>query len=436
MSIIQTLIGAIVSSGSGGPPPTPNAYASYTGSPEEGGNTDIIIYVENWNGSRIWWSVVGKGDPAAVPNTDITGTLSGFWDPGVTSYASTVVSNISFTADETSEGTEYWGVNLGTTEGGSDIWNGNTWSVGEPLFYNQWTIEWFQKSNPSQPSQFPRVFGINTYPSQPIGFSMEGIYYGWIAGTAFGTNASVTHNSWQHWAMVCDGTNVSIFRNGSRVANAPRSNYGQILNTTSDFYVGIDSSPANGYKGLITNFRVVKGLAMYAPSETTITVPTAPLVNNPFTELLLKAVDSGNAYADSSGRARTAASTGSNAFSSDTPFTAPTPAGPYTQSTGQTGGGGAFGGILDFAGGNYNADLLNVKTGWTVTNGVTSGQVTEDAYEIIPGTIRIGVNFEPTPGQATWTFTQYQIGGSIEFYTSSYGMLLYNAGSEWALDIP
>jgi hypothetical protein len=431
MSIIQTLIGAIVSSGSGGPPPTPLADAGYSTNPTEGGNVDITIYVSNWNGNRIYWEVVGKGSPAADPATDMTGTLSGFLDPGSGSN-SFVVTTVGFVADETTEGTEYWGVNLGSSPGASDIWNGNVWSISEPLFYNSWTIEWFQKSNPSQPSQFPRVFGISTYPSQPVGFSMEGQYYGWLSGSGIATGIGITHNTWQHWALVSNGEVFSMYKDGSRVFSTPRANYGQILNTTSDFYVGIDSSPANGYKGLITNFRVVKGQAMYDPVQSSITVPTAPLASNSNTELLLKATNAGTVYADSSSRSRTAATTGSNAFSAETPFTA---VGPYTQFTNQTGTGGSGIHFLIFAGGTYNADLLNVKAGWTVSvDGNVVATVVGDAQASSGPSVQIPVSVGFS-GTGTYTFTQPALGGSIEFYTSSYGLLLYNAGTEWALDI-
>jgi hypothetical protein len=421
MPITQILLTA----GAGGPV-GPNAYANYGVTPAEGGSTDITVYVQNWDGSRIWWSVVGKGSPAADPNTDMTGTLSGFWDPG-SGTLSSVVTTINFTTGSV-EGTEYWGVNLGTTEGASDIWNGNTWEITEPLFYNSWTIEWFQKSNSSQPSSFPRVFGVATYPSQSIGFSLEGTYYGWIAGSGLVTSASIAHNTWQHWAMVSDGSTFSMYRNGSRVATTGRSSLGRILNIQNDFYVGIDSSPTNGYKGLLTNFRVVKGQAMYDPTQTTITTPVVPLVSNSNTELLLKAMDALGLDADSSSRSRPAVGTSGIQFSADTPFTAN---GPYTQFTNV-----ASGSIVDFGNSNYNADLINVKAGWTVTDGVSTGTVTSDASLMGPDYIRISVSLESEPGR-TWTFTQPALGGSIEFYPSSnYGMIRYNYGSEWALDIP
>ena len=126
MSIIQ-VIGAVVSSGSGGGSP-PNAYAGYGASPTEGYGTDITIYVENWNSNTIYWSVVGKDGPAADPNTDMTGTLSGSWNPG-NGTTNNIVTTVNFVADETTEDTEYWGVNLGSSPGASDYYNGSAWSI-------------------------------------------------------------------------------------------------------------------------------------------------------------------------------------------------------------------------------------------------------------------------------------------------------------------
>ena len=127
--ILAGLIGSLASSGGG---PTPNAFAGYGASPGEGTGTDVTVSVENWNGAnRIWWSVVGKGSPAADPNTDMTGTLSGFWDPGNVTSASNVVTTVNFVADTTTEGEEYWGVNLGSSPGASDYYNGGAWPIAD-----------------------------------------------------------------------------------------------------------------------------------------------------------------------------------------------------------------------------------------------------------------------------------------------------------------
>ncbi len=292
--------------------------------------------------------------------------------------------------------------------------------------YLPWTVEWFHKSNPSQISSFPRVFGVATYPIQSIGFSVEGFTnYGWVGGSAY-PSGTVEHNSWQHWAMVSDGSALSIYKNGARVASSLRTS--RVANSGDSFYVGIDSSASNGFRGLITNFRVVKNQAMYDPTLTTITVPAVPFTSNTNTELLLRATDSNSLITDSSSRNRTPWGQGGIAWSNDSPFTA---AGPYIQGSNSAGTN-----IIDFTGGNYNSDLLNVKAGWTVSDGAGQTGTVTGVIDLGGNYIRVSVDFTPTPGIYTWTFTQPALGGSIETYTGSYGFIGYNAGIEWALDVP
>jgi hypothetical protein len=294
--------------------------------------------------------------------------------------------------------------------------------------YNSWTVEWFQKSNSTQPSTFPRVFGVNSYPSQPIGFSLEGVYYGWKGGQGFNTNQSVTHNVWQHWVMVTDGINCSIYKDGVR------TNYFAVDGTTpvtnpsveSYLYLGIDSDPANGYKGLITNFRIVKGQAMYDPTSSSIPVPAVPLTSNANTQLLLTAFDAGSLTQDTSAYGRIPAGDGNITYSADTPFTA---AGPYTALYPVSDVN-----VLYILKTSY-PDIANVRAGWSATADDFSGTVTnitatDPLYYILTINVASG-----SFGGALVTFTQPPLGGSIEFYTGSYGYIRYDAGTQWALDV-
>lgn len=136
-----TLIGAVVSSGSGGGG-TPTAYATYGASPTEGYGTDVTIQVSNWTGNLVYWTVVGKGEPTADPATDMTGTLSGIWDPGTTSFAQTVATTIGFVADTTTEGTESWGVLLGSSPGASDYYDSGAWSITDASTGPTYSLAW------------------------------------------------------------------------------------------------------------------------------------------------------------------------------------------------------------------------------------------------------------------------------------------------------
>jgi hypothetical protein len=91
-------------------------------------------------------------------------------------------------------------------------------------------------------------------------------------------------NQWNHLVWQRGSGTASMYLNGTRVYNAAyTANFG----TTADgFRIGNSDSYANYYtNGYISNFRVVKGSAVY--SGATITVPTAPLTAVTNTQLLL-----------------------------------------------------------------------------------------------------------------------------------------------------
>lgn len=430
MSIIQALIGSIVSGG-GSPPSSPNAYATYGASPTEGYDTNITVYAENWNGTTIYWTVVGRGSPAADTSTDMSGTLSGSWNPGVGTDAS-LVTTLTFTADSTTEGEEYWGVNLGTSPGASDIWASPDWTISDASVQApaDFTIEWWQKVETS--SNNARPWAVGLYPTQQLAISYESgtTDFFWVNNSYQVPQTVQNHQGqgWRHIAYVRNAGVISGYLNGTRyTANIPNTQ--QITGTDIPLYVGTGETGAGNYKGFITNLHIMKGHAKYIDNFTPPTEPTVPTASSVF---LIPARDNVTPYADITDTPHGASGVGSPTWSSDTPFTTPAAAGPYTQySNSYSPDGGEYAGSVDFQGGNYNADLLNVKRGWIVTDGTNTGYVINDAYEVISGVIRMELTI-PTTGPATYTFTQYQVGGSIYFNGSSY--LNYGASADWAPD--
>lgn len=102
----------------------------------------------------------------------------------------------------------------------------------------------------------------------------------------FSTGVAVPTYQWVHCVLVKSGSSVSIFQNGTRTGTITNSN--SYSNTTESLTIGTDrylaaTTKLNGY---ISNVRVVKGTAIYNPSSTTITVPTAPLTAVTNTQLL------------------------------------------------------------------------------------------------------------------------------------------------------
>jgi hypothetical protein len=232
---------------------------------------------------------------------------------------------------------------------------------------------------------------------------------------------------WRHMAYVRDSGVVRGYINGTQYTGNI-NNSQQITGTTIPLYVGTGEASAGTFNGYITNLHIMKGVAKYSDN---FAAPTGPIVPTTGSVFLLLAQDNENSGVDATGVHGISAAVGTTTWNSDTPFTAPTPAGPYTQFTGTFGNGGEGDGSLDFSGENYNTDLLNVKRGWTVTDGTTTGYVVNDAVIVAEGVIRIDVNFNIT-ALGTWTFTQYEIGGSLYFNGSSY--LNYGASADWAPD--
>ena len=97
------------------------------------------------------------------------------------------------------------------------------------------------------------------------------------SGTEFGL---IPAGSWTHIAVAREGSSIRMFRNGLHVATLDHS--GSMMNPTGTFDIG-GRLGTNFFNGKVSNFRVVKGTAVYT---TSFKVPTEPLTNITNTVLL------------------------------------------------------------------------------------------------------------------------------------------------------
>lgn len=97
-------------------------------------------------------------------------------------------------------------------------------------------------------------------------------------------------NQWVHIAAVRSGTNLSLYKNGSRVATSA-SNLTNFVTLTQN-YIGLNGG-SSYFPGYISNLRLVKGTAVYDPTLTTLTVPTTPLTAVSGTSLLTNFTNAG-----------------------------------------------------------------------------------------------------------------------------------------------
>jgi hypothetical protein len=122
---------------------------------------------------------------------------------------------------------------------------------------------------------------------------------------------TISKNTWNHFAVVRNGNNLSSYFNGNLVTS--NTNYTMTINPSSTQNTYIGYNPANGISpgfldmnGYISNFRVVNGTAVYTSAFTPSTTPLQPIAN---TVLLLTGENSGIYDATLQNNIRTAGDT-------------------------------------------------------------------------------------------------------------------------------
>ena len=160
------------------------------------------------------------------------------------------------------------------------------WALGTGDF----TIEWFAYTTtitltpPNGPYQ--RVFTVDDFPSMDIGVSVEGTTFYYWANSSFrySSSGAVSINTWQHWAVVRQSGVTKVYRNGTQLGSQI-TDTNNINNTIDKLTIGADNGHATNatFVGYITNFRWIKGLAVYTGNFTTPTSAlTATAGANPY----------------------------------------------------------------------------------------------------------------------------------------------------------
>lgn len=175
------------------------------------------------------------------------------------------------------------------------------------------------------------------------------------SGSAFPTN------QWVHLALVRNGTNLTLYTNGTQAAQA--TGVGFNFTNTSGALIGYGAYAGDGYyNGYISNFRIVKGTALYTSN---FTPSTTPLTAVSGTSLL---TCQSNRFIDNSSNNFTLTVNGNTSVQRFSPFN---PTAPYSAAT--IGGSGYFDGTGDSL--TFSGGVTNVGTGdfclelWTCFTG-------------------------------------------------------------------
>jgi hypothetical protein len=143
-----------------------------------------------------------------------------------------------------------------------------------------------------------------------------GIFYYNAGLYSSATNTVISVGTWHHIALVRASGTVTLYVNGSSVMSQAGIGFNSSSNRAME--IAYSSSQGNGYfNGLMTNFRVVKGTAVYTSAFTPSTIPLTAITN---TQLLLNVTGSGTLVTDSSTNNLTVTNTGSATYSSTTPL--------------------------------------------------------------------------------------------------------------------
>ena len=94
-------------------------------------------------------------------------------------------------------------------------------------------------------------------------------------------------NQWHHYAMTYDGTTTRVFANGALDGSVAGTGGLANVPTTIGYYTALGTS---SYKGYLSNFRFVKGVAVYTGTFTPSTTPLTAITN---TSLLLNMTSAG-----------------------------------------------------------------------------------------------------------------------------------------------
>ena len=178
----------------------------------------------------------------------------------------------------------------------------------------------------------------------------------WLATPAINSNSAgknLSFDTWNHIALVRNGSTITLYHNGVSAGTTSFLPSGM----NGNLYVGTlyTSSAVENYKGYISNFRIVKGTAVYTSNFTPSTTPLTAISG---TSLL---TCQSNRFKDNSSNNFTITPAGDTKVTAFSPFA---PSAAYSAST--NGGSGYFDGSGDYLSVADNSSLELGSSDFTI----------------------------------------------------------------------
>lgn len=297
-----------------------------------------------------------------------------------------------------------------------------------------WTVEFWIYLNSSQECHPFSLFTGGIY-NASMQINTNGSYYIWFMwnGSAYqlngtGTTGIIKTGRWHHIAITCDGTDGAVFVDGVRDVH-DTSMTGTATAATSEFAIGYDTWNNSSYvDGIISNFRIVNGTAVYEPTQSTLSVPTSPLTAIANTKLLACA---SNRYLDKSSGVHSATVVDVPKVIPMSPFASAT-----SWSAASHGGSGHFDGTGDYLTAPSHADFsFGTGDDWTLEMWVYPTDVSTD-FELFNvrtnSSDYFGLDWDASPGELEIQLAgvvSIASGGTLRAYEWAHIAAVRNSGT-------
>ena len=270
------------------------------------------------------------------------------------------------------------------------------------------TIEgWFKISNTTNNYLFGRYGAGSGYGVLQQQGANWYWYYGNGASHAISNSFTPTIGQWYHIAVSRSGTTLRVFKDGTVLGSATDSNNYDGTGLYGIFSTGNHLIAPNTTYGSVSNFRIVKGTALYT---TTFTPSTTPLTAISGTSLL---TFQNNPLVDNSGNGLSPTINGNPTYSTNNPFTT---ANDWTLSGISLTAGVTYDHMLDVPGNSYaTLNPLQTSSSITLSSGNLNGTVTGGLIYSCAGTQTVTADkwyFETVRSAA---FGAYPLVGFMDF---------------------
>lgn len=198
-------------------------------------------------------------------------------------------------------------------------WMSVTGSTSFAVGTGDFTVEWWQYQTNNGNENYLFSYGAGT-DNFAVSVASGGNRLNCYMGGSRISNSTISNptNTWHHVAVSRNSGTYNAYFSGTRIDTLVNST--NITDTTSTFFICTkDGTGGTGdnFPGNITNFRFVKGTAVYTGA--TYTVPTSPLTPITGTQLLIGVKSAGTVSTDNSGTGKVIFNNGAT-YSALTPF--------------------------------------------------------------------------------------------------------------------